>query len=67
MNRKYRSFVLGSIHETAKGLGATGIMSKVAMREFDELCLMPVRRTGADRTRGRRHASRAAEDRLWRD
>jgi putative transcriptional regulator len=34
---------MGSIHETAEGLTAAGVMSKRTMREFDELCLTPVR------------------------
>ena len=41
--KQYRSPVMGSIHETAEGLAAAGAMSKRTMREFDELCLTPVR------------------------
>jgi putative transcriptional regulator len=33
---------MASVHETAKGLHAAGIMYKRTMREFDELCLTPV-------------------------
>jgi putative transcriptional regulator len=32
-----------SIRETAERLAAAGVMSKQTMREFDELCLTPVR------------------------
>ncbi|HTU47066.1 MAG TPA: helix-turn-helix domain-containing protein [Bryobacteraceae bacterium] len=35
---------MASIHETAEGLHAAGVMEKRTMREFDELCLTPVRR-----------------------
>ena len=43
-NRKqYRSRVMASVHETAEGLTAAGVMNKQTMREFDELCLTPVR------------------------
>jgi putative transcriptional regulator len=43
-NRKqYRSRVMASVHETAEGLAAAGVMNKQTMREFDELCLTPVR------------------------
>ena len=42
--KQYRSPVMASIHETAEGLHAAGLMSKVTMRKFDELCLTPVRR-----------------------
>jgi len=33
---------MASIHETAEGLHAAGVMDKRTMREFDELCLTPV-------------------------
>lgn len=42
-NKQYRSRVMASIHETAEGLTSAGVMSKQTMREFDELCLTPVR------------------------
>jgi putative transcriptional regulator len=34
--------VLASVHETARGLHAVGLMDKATMREFDALCLTPV-------------------------
>jgi len=34
---------MGSVHETAEGLHAASIMDKRTMREFDALCLTPVR------------------------
>lgn len=34
--------ILASVHETAKGLHAAGVMDKATMREFDALCLAPV-------------------------
>ena len=43
MKKQYRSRVLASVHETAEALTGTGVMSKQTMREFDELCLTPVR------------------------
>lgn len=43
MSKQYRSDVLASVHETAEGLTGAGVMSKQTMREFDELCLTPVR------------------------
>jgi putative transcriptional regulator len=42
VTKQYRSRVLASVHETAEGLTAAGVMSKQTMREFDELCLTPV-------------------------
>jgi putative transcriptional regulator len=43
MRKRYRSAVMASVHETAEGLDAAGILEKRTMREFDELCLTPVR------------------------
>jgi putative transcriptional regulator len=33
---------MASVHETAEGLHAAGVMDKRTMREFDTLCLTPV-------------------------
>jgi putative transcriptional regulator len=43
MKSQYRSPLLASIHETAEGFHAAGVMDKRTMREFDHLCLTPVR------------------------
>ena len=43
MSRQYRSKVMASVHETAEGLTGAGVMNKQTMREFDALCLTPVR------------------------
>jgi putative transcriptional regulator len=43
MRKQYRSVWMASVHETAEGLHAAGVMDKRTMREFDELCLTPVR------------------------
>lgn len=42
MTKQYRSRVMASIHETAEGLHAAGVMDKQTMRRFDETCLTPV-------------------------
>jgi putative transcriptional regulator len=34
---------MASIHETAEGLHAAGVMSRHTLRKFDEACLTPVR------------------------
>jgi len=34
---------MASIHETAEGLHAAGVMDKQTMRKFDDACLPPVR------------------------
>jgi len=43
MRKQYRSPLMASIHETAEGLHAAVVMDKRTMREFDDLCLTPVR------------------------
>ena len=40
--KQYRNALMASIHETAEGLHATGLIDKRTMREFDQLCLTPV-------------------------
>jgi putative transcriptional regulator len=42
MAKQYRSLVMASIHETAEGLHAAGVMDKRTMRKFDDACLTPV-------------------------
>ena len=43
MRKQSSSTMMASIHEAAEGLHAAGVMGKRTMREFDELCLTPVR------------------------
>lgn len=38
-----RSKILKAVHATAKGLFAANAIDQVTMREFDQLCLSPVR------------------------
>jgi putative transcriptional regulator len=42
--KQYRSPLMASIHETAEGLHAAGLMNKLTMRKFDEMCLTPIPR-----------------------
>jgi putative transcriptional regulator len=43
MTKNYRNSMMASIHETAEDLHETGLMEKQTMREFDQLCLTPVK------------------------
>ena len=43
MGKQYRSRLMASIHETAEGPHAAGVMDKRTTREFDQLCLTSVR------------------------
>jgi len=48
-SKQYRSGAMASIHETAEGLHAAGLMDRRTMRRFDQACLTPVRAlTGAE-------------------
>ena len=39
--------ILDTVHETAKGLHDAGVMDTTTMREFDVLCLPPVKQYSA--------------------
>ena len=40
--RKTKSAILEAVHETARGLHASGVMEQVTLREVDRLCLPPI-------------------------
>jgi putative transcriptional regulator len=40
--RKTKSPILDAVHETAKGLHKGGVMDRVTLRDFDQLCLPPI-------------------------
>ncbi|MGA9623995.1 MAG: DNA-binding transcriptional regulator [Bryobacteraceae bacterium] len=62
MTRKqYRSPLMASIHDTAEGLHAAGVMHKRTMREFDERCLTPVRPLRPKEIRALRLRERASQ------
>ncbi len=42
-DKVYQDEIMAAIHETASGLHDLDIVDKHTMREFDELCLTPVR------------------------
>jgi DNA-binding transcriptional regulator YiaG len=43
MTEKYRSNIMAAIYETAEDLHEAELLDKRTMREFDELCLTPIR------------------------
>ena len=43
MKKQYRSRLMASVHETVEGLHEAGVMDKITLRQFDELCLTPVK------------------------
>jgi len=52
---------MASIHETAEGLHAAGIMDRRTMREFDVLCLTPVHPLKPKEIRALRLRERASQ------
>ena len=52
---------MASIHETAEGLHAAGVMDKQTMRKFDEACLTPVRTLTADDIKALREREGASQ------
>ena len=61
MTRQYRSRAMASLHETAEGLHAAGVMDKQTMREFDEACLTAVRPLTAAEIRALREREGASQ------
>src|ERR1700720_1845094 len=61
MTKQYRSPLMASIHETAEALNTAGVMSKQTMREFDLLCLTPVRPLAPEEIRGLREREGASQ------
>ena len=61
MTKQYRSPMMASIHETAEGLHAAGMMDKQTMRKFDDACLTPVRALTPDEIRALREREGASQ------
>lgn len=49
--KKRHDSILQVVHETAKGLHDAGIMDEITMRDFDALCLPPVKTYKPDEIR----------------
>ena len=61
MTKQYRSPLMASIHETAEGLYAAGVMDKQTLRKFDEACLTPVRPLSPEEIRALREREGASQ------
>ena len=53
--------ILDTIHETADGLHKTGVMDTTTMREFDALCLPPVKEYTASQIKQIRLYNKASQ------
>ncbi len=61
MTRQYESAALAATHEAAFGLAEAGLMSKQAMRAFDEMCLAPVKEMAPEDIRALRMRENASQ------
>jgi putative transcriptional regulator len=61
MARQKRSTILDAVHETAKGLHQIGVMDETTMREFDAMCLPPVKNYSAREIKRIRTAQRVSQ------
>jgi putative transcriptional regulator len=57
----YKSKAFGAIHETASDLHDAGVMNKQTLKNFDELCLTPVRRLQPEEIRSLRQRERVSQ------
>ena len=53
--------ILSTVHETAKGLHEAGVMDTRTMREFDALCLPPMKSLTATQIRRLRLRNKASQ------
>ena len=61
MAKRYGSEVLASVHETALGMTAAGVMTKRTMKAFDEMCLTPVEEMAPEDIRALRLRENASQ------
>lgn len=62
MAKKYKSAVMASIHEAVSDLNECGLVDKKTMKEFDKLCLTPVKPMTADDIRKLRQRENISQD-----
>ena len=53
--------ILEMVHESAKGLHAAGVMKESTLREFDALCLPPVKKYSAGQIKRIRLKNKASQ------
>ena len=61
MKKQYKSSIMAAVHETAEDLHAAGVMPARALREFDALCLTPVRQLTLEEIRALRVREEASQ------
>ncbi len=58
---KYRSKIAGVVHRAAEGAQRAGVVDKTTMREFDALCLTPVKKLTAKQIQSLREANNVSQ------
>jgi putative transcriptional regulator len=61
MGKQYKSDALAAVHETTLGLHEAGVMDKRTLKEFDELCLTPVKELTPEQIRQIRLREKASQ------
>lgn len=61
VRKKTGSGILASVHAMASGLHGAGLLDKATMREFDALCLTPVRPMAPDEIRALREREQVSQ------
>ena len=59
--RKTKSAILEAVHATAKGLHEAGAMDQVTLREFDRLCVPPIKPLEPEQIKRIREASHVSQ------
>ncbi|MEK6746761.1 MAG: DNA-binding transcriptional regulator [Pseudomonadota bacterium] len=59
--KQYRNKIAATIHETAEGLYASGLMDKKTMQEFDGSCLTPTKNLTAEEIRNIREKENVSQ------
>jgi len=61
MKKQYKSSIMAAVHETAEDFHAAGVMPARTLREFDALCLTPVRQLTPEEIRALRVREEASQ------
>jgi putative transcriptional regulator len=61
MTKRYKSKAFAAIHETAAGLKEAALLDKRTMKEFDEMCLTPVKSLSPEQIRRIRTREKASQ------
>ena len=61
MVKQYKSELLAAVHESAEALHRIGTVNKRTMKEFDDVCLEPVKIFSAEEIRNLRERERLSQ------